>query len=264
MALTIFMYHRVLPRKFPGALTIAEFERSLDYLERHYRMLPAAEVGDFITGARRYRGDYAALTFDDGWVDNLLFASPVLQRRGLSALLAISAGTLRDGAVRDSESDAVLYRDADAARAAWRAGDCSSYLNRAELRQMQDSGVWQLELHGTCHELGTAGVSVLSWPQNGMDEAAFCRFLSEDLENSHRELAAITGRSHRMFFWPWGHYSRVAVAVARNCGLDIQFTVEKGSIRNGDARTVLPRIGVAPRYRKFVRNCFVCQYLRHL
>lgn len=260
MSLTVFMYHRVLPRRLPGALTVEEFERSLDYLERHYRMLPASEVEDFITGERSYRGDFAALSFDDGYVDNLLFATPVLKRRGLTAMIAVSAGALRDGEVRSSESDAVLYRTADEACAAWRSGDCSNFLNRAELRAMQDSGVWQLELHGTRHELGTEKFSLQSCPQNGMDDAAFREFLAADLDNAHRELSAITGRLHRMFFWPWGHYSRAAVAVALDCGLDIQFTVSKGSIRNGDLRTVLPRIGVSPRYRKFVCNCFVFRH----
>jgi len=260
MALTIFMFHRVLPRAFAGALSTAEFERSLDYLERRYRMLPAAEVEDFITGARSYRGDYAALSFDDGYVDNLLFASPVLERRGLSALLAVSAGPLHDGAVRGSESDAVLFRDIAAIRAALSSGDRANFLTRDELRSMQESGLWRLELHGTRHELGSAGFSVLSTPQNGMDEAAFRKFLAADLEQAHRELSELTGRLHRMLFWPWGHYSRVASAVALECGLDIQFTVIKGSIRNGDERVVLPRIGVSPRYRKFVRNCFVFRH----
>lgn len=260
MSLTVFMYHRVLPRRLPGALTVGEFERSLDYLERHYRMLPASEVEDFITGARSYRGNFAALSFDDGYADNLFFATPVLKRRGLTALLAVSAGPLRDGEVRSSESDAVLYRPADEACAAWRFGDCSNFLNRAELRAMQDSGVWRLELHGTRHELGSAGFSLLSCPQNGMDEAAFREFLAADLDNARRELSEITGRQHRMFFWPWGHYSRAAVAVARDRGLDIQFTVSKGTIRNGDPRAVLPRIGVSPRYKKFVRNCFVFRH----
>ena len=33
-----------------------------------------------------------------------------------------------------------------------------------------------------------------------------------------------------------------------------------GGDGNGDERVVLPRIGVSPRYRKFVRNCFVFRH----
>jgi len=260
MALTLFMYHRVLPRACSGALTVAEFERTLDYLEKHYRMLRADEVERYVTGEFRCRGDCAALSFDDAWIDNLLYASDVLRRRGLSALLAVSAGCLHDGAVRTEESDAVLCRSMDEAQAAARSGDMSSYLNRAELLAMQESGAWRLEVHGTHHELGSGGASVLGYPQNGMDLAAFGKFLASDLENARAELTRLTGRTHRMFFWPWGHYSSCAVDTARRCGFDIQFTVEKGSIRNGDVRLVLPRVGVPPRYGKFVRNCFIFRH----
>lgn len=260
MALTLFMYHRVLPEKCPGALTVAEFERSLDYLRKHYRMLPAAEVEPYVTGELRERGDLAALSFDDAWADNLFHASPVLKRRGLSALLAVSAGCLHDGEERESLPREILYRSMDAAQAAARAGDCAAYLNRAELAAMQESGVWRLEVHGTRHELGSAGASLLSCPQNGMGEAEFREFLAADLDHARAEVEKLTGRRHRMLFWPWGHYSAAAVETARACGFDIQFTVEKGYIRNGDSRAVLPRVGVPPRYKKFVRNSFVFRH----
>ena len=260
MALTLFMYHRVLPEKCPGALTVAEFERSLDYLQKHYRMLSAAEVEPYITGELRIRGAAAALSFDDAWADNLFCAAPVLERRGLSALLAVSAGCLHDGAVRESLPREVLYRSMDDAQAAARAGDCSSYLNRAELAAMQASGVWRLEVHGTRHELGSAGASVLSAPQNGMGKAEFRAFLAADLDRARAELEALTGRRHRMLFWPWGHCSGLALETARECGFDLQFTVRKGYIRSGDRRPVLPRVGVPPRYRKFVRNCFTFRH----
>ena len=260
MALTLFMYHRVLPEKRPGALTTVEFERSLDYLQTHYRMLPAAEVESYIVGAPDLRGDVAALSFDDAWADNFFYASPVLEKRGLSALLAVSAGCLHDGEVRKSVPREIMYRSMDEAQAAARAGDPSTYLNRAELAAMQASGVWRIEVHGTRHELGSAGASVLSSPQNGMDEAAFRAFLAADLQNARAEVEKLTGRKHRMLFWPWGHYSAAAVETARECGFNIQFTVEKGYIRYGDRRAVLPRVGVPPRYNKFVRNCFVFRH----
>ena len=149
MALTLFMYHRVLPEKCPGALTTVEFERSLDYLQTHYRMLPAAEVESFVSGGFDVRGDAAALSFDDAWADNFFYASPVLKRRGLSALLAVSAGCLHDGEVRESVPREIMYRSMDEAQAAARAGDPSTYLNRAELAAMQASGVWRIEVHGT-------------------------------------------------------------------------------------------------------------------
>ena len=65
MALTLFMYHRILPEDLPEALPVAVFERQLEYLGRHYRVLRAAEVEKYITGELKIAGDCAALSFDD-------------------------------------------------------------------------------------------------------------------------------------------------------------------------------------------------------
>ncbi len=260
MSLTLFMYHRILPGTHPESIPVSTFRRQLDYLEKHYRILRAEEVEGYIAGTSDVRGDCAALSFDDAWVDNLLFATAVLRERGLSALLAVSAGCLHDGPVRKSVDEAVLFRSMSRAQEAARSGDASSYLNRAELAAMQESGCWRLEVHGCRHELGSGGASVLACPQNGMDGHAFMEFLAADLRQAREAVSALTGRKHRMLFWPWGHYSRPAVDMARRCGFDLQFTVEKGAIRRGDSRPVLPRVGVSPRWSKFVRNCIVFRH----
>ena len=260
MSLTLFMYHRILPVERPEALSTAVFERQLDYLDRHYRVLSAAEVEKYITGELKIAGDCAALSFDDGGADNLFYADKVLEKHGFSALMAVSAGYLHDGPVRNGEADAVLYRSMAEAQAAARNGDMSSYLSIAELEKMQSSGRWRLEVHGTRHELGDGGASVLSYPQNGRSAAEFREFLASDLENAMDKLSRITGRTHRMMFWPGGHYSTLAVETAASLGLDIQFTVAKGSIRNGDKRSILPRIGASPRWKKFTRNAFVFRH----
>ena len=52
--------------------------------------------------------DLVALSFDDGWADNWLYATPVLKERKLRAVLAMSAGYLHDGEVRQSEAPEIL------------------------------------------------------------------------------------------------------------------------------------------------------------
>ena len=67
MALTLFMYHRILPEERPEALPVAVFDRQLGYLGRHYRVLQAAEVEKYVTGELKIPGDCAALSFDDAY-----------------------------------------------------------------------------------------------------------------------------------------------------------------------------------------------------
>lgn len=107
--LTMLMYHRILPQEHPEAVSVPMFRRQLDYLQRHYQILAPEEVLDYVHGRLRDAPrPYAALSFDDGWLDNWLFATEILKARGLRATLAMSAGYLYEGAVRKTESDEIL------------------------------------------------------------------------------------------------------------------------------------------------------------
>lgn len=82
--LTMLMYHRILPQEHPEAVSVPMFRRQLDYLQRHYQILAPEEVPDYVHGRLRDAPrPYAALSFDDGWLDNWLFATEILKARGL-------------------------------------------------------------------------------------------------------------------------------------------------------------------------------------
>lgn len=254
--LTVLMYHRILPETHPDAVSVPMFERQLEYLKRRFRVLTPDELLLYLHGELRERRPCAALSFDDGWLDNLLFATPVLRKHGLRATLAVSAGYLHDGPVRDREDDEILrLGNRDAQRRA-ADGDLRCYLNSSELGSMHDSGIWSLEAHGTRHVKGAGNASVLALPQSGESVAVFQTRLRQDVLDSCDAVAAVTGRRPRMFFWPWGHYTVPALETVRELGL-IQFTVAKGSVRPGDGRLVLPRVGVSERWHKFRKNSLV-------
>jgi hypothetical protein len=85
----VLLYHRVVgddvdPALRPllaGAVGRREFRTQMHYLARHYRVVPLAELI-----ARRHEPDNrVAITFDDGYADNLWHALPVLKELGLPA-----------------------------------------------------------------------------------------------------------------------------------------------------------------------------------
>ena len=103
-AVVVFMYHRVLPEPHPEAVDLPLFRRQLDYLQENFNILTPEETylylrdGTVPTGSRRC----AALSFDDGWADNLFFATEELKKRNLQAMMAVSAGFAHDGELRGS------------------------------------------------------------------------------------------------------------------------------------------------------------------
>lgn len=262
MPLTVFTYHRVLPKAHPDALDAGTFEHQLDFIQKKFVVLAPEDALAYITGTRGFspKTRFAMLSFDDGWLDNWFFATPVLKRRGLKAALALSAGFLHDAPLRERPEDVPAEiterRNLDAEKIALE-GDVRCYLSREEVRAMHDSGCWSIEAHGTRHAKNDRGISAVAAPASGVSAEDFEKFLRADLENCIREITTITARAPKMLFWPWGHYSDASVRIAKSLGFEAQFTTEKGSVLFHDSRKVLPRLNAAAKWAKFTRNVFI-------
>jgi peptidoglycan/xylan/chitin deacetylase (PgdA/CDA1 family) len=97
----ILAYHRVVTQREldahfiqPGMYVLADvFENHMRFLTQHFRML---SMGDLFQLWRNRgldgRTSYCAVTFDDGWLDNYLYAYPVLRRLGIPATIFLPTG----------------------------------------------------------------------------------------------------------------------------------------------------------------------------
>jgi len=87
----ILMYHRVAPGLAGDQLTVRPevFEQQMAYLARNCRVRSLSQVVDDIKHSRVQRGD-VAITFDDGYLDNLTHALPILKRHNLPATIFVT------------------------------------------------------------------------------------------------------------------------------------------------------------------------------
>lgn len=97
----ILRYHAVCPRDAgyaePGiCVSPAAFEAQIAYLAAHYRVLSLPDAVATFTRGGSLPKNAVAITFDDGYADNL-GAARILARHGLSATFYITAGCLADG-----------------------------------------------------------------------------------------------------------------------------------------------------------------------
>ncbi|MEX2150382.1 MAG: polysaccharide deacetylase family protein [Steroidobacteraceae bacterium] len=90
----VLMYHRVARVETdPWELCVRpeHFESQIQLLREYADLVPLAELRGQLRKGRRSR-PAVAITFDDGYVDNLTVAKPVLQRFGAPATVFIATG----------------------------------------------------------------------------------------------------------------------------------------------------------------------------
>lgn len=96
-ALTVLMFHRVLPPDDPAfaladrefTITVDGFRRILDFVQRHYHVVSLADLQAAREGRAPLPRTPLLITFDDGWRDTLAHALPELERRDLTAVLFV-------------------------------------------------------------------------------------------------------------------------------------------------------------------------------
>jgi peptidoglycan/xylan/chitin deacetylase (PgdA/CDA1 family) len=100
--LAILRYHAVCgPEGYayaePGiCVTPAAFAAHVAYLAAQYRVLPLPEAVQYLKSGRTLPHNAVAITFDDGYADNLA-AARVLHRHGVSATFYLTADCLDQG-----------------------------------------------------------------------------------------------------------------------------------------------------------------------
>src|SRR6266699_6072999 len=91
--LPILTFHRVNDDHDPfmPSLPTAVFAGRMAHIARHYQVLPVEELALRLRQGRAPR-DALALTFDDGYRDNLTHVAPILKRLGLPATIFLVTG----------------------------------------------------------------------------------------------------------------------------------------------------------------------------
>ena len=93
---TILLYHRVArERHDPWGQCVApeRFAAQMALLAEQAEVVPLARLPGAI-GRRRPSRPLVAITFDDGYLDNLVTARPILERHGLPATVFLVSGWL--------------------------------------------------------------------------------------------------------------------------------------------------------------------------
>lgn len=209
----ILMYHRIAEaRTDPWELCVTpeRFEEHLEVVCRLGTPLPVAEFAR-LAAAGQAPANAVALTFDDGYFDNLAVALPLLQRFGVPATVFVATGFIGEGQVfwwdllehlllHPGRLPEDLYLDVHGIRLNWHLGEAARYDASAFARYRAWTyrippptprhalflALWDL-LAGLAPELRPAVVQELvRWAGGYEPPDSFCRCMSRE---EIRELA---------------------------------------------------------------------------
>jgi glycosyltransferase involved in cell wall biosynthesis/peptidoglycan/xylan/chitin deacetylase (PgdA/CDA1 family) len=187
--LTVLNYHQIGdPADDCSTVGTAAFREQMAYVKRHYRVLPLDEAIEAL-GTARSTDRIVAITFDDGYQDNVSVAAPILHALGLPATFFVSTNMI-DGA-RPFPHDVVQGRTPQA------------HMTWDDLRWLVAQG-----FDVGSHTLNHADLGAIP-----LDQA------KHELHASRKRLEAELQLPIRMFAFPYGHrrnMRRDTMAAARS------------------------------------------------
>jgi peptidoglycan/xylan/chitin deacetylase (PgdA/CDA1 family) len=260
----ILSYHRVNDEGDPffPSLSTEVFERQMAFVARAYVVLTVEELAERMR-RRAVPRNALAITFDDGYRDNLTHAAPILARLGLPATVFHVTGAIASGEPLWFDRLAAAFKQAvtPAWRAPWgeslpletpaqRLGALGETLGRFKrlLNEERRRSVEQVLLTlGTGDERPLKSL-MLTWDDvqalMGLGIAIGAHTVSHpilsqltpeearaEVVESHRMIGAACGRAPRAFAYPNGRpedYSPAILALVREAGFTCAVTTSFG------------------------------------
>ena len=92
----VLLYHRIRKAEdpFEAAVSPENFERQLRFLKNNFEVVPLREALERKARNRTSKRPLAVITFDDGYLDNIKVAHPILKRHALPATFFLAAGSI--------------------------------------------------------------------------------------------------------------------------------------------------------------------------
>lgn len=215
----VLMYHHVSPSGSFINASPRNFEDQLAWLSRHgYRSLGSDEFAGHLAG-QPVPARSVLITFDDGYLDNWVYAYPLLKKYGFRALIFLVTSWMGGGSVRPHLGQEALpptpeHRECERLIESGRADDVA--LRWSEIRAMQADGTFEFHSHTHTHT---------RWDKSAR-AAEKNTMMARELAESRASLEEHLGEVSQHLCWPQGYFDGDYVRLAQEAGFRYLYTTQ--------------------------------------
>ena len=227
----VLMYHHINAHSGDTATVTPEvFAAQLQFLHNEgYQALSADELIEFVAGKKRIKTKVVVITFDDGWLDNYLYAVSLLSKYQCKATFFIITARVDAASLRE-RSDRADIPDHNTAKQLIASGNAGQVvLDWNLIYDLEESGLFRFYSHTVTHR---RSVDLLP-----------LELLAELVESKER-IEKKLGKGCEYLCWPYGSFSADTVSAAKDAGYKALFTTLDGFCEPGMDPYMIKRIEV--------------------
>jgi peptidoglycan/xylan/chitin deacetylase (PgdA/CDA1 family) len=238
------MYHHINPHQGDMVtVTPGVFEDQMKYIrDSGYRTLSIDEFVLYLSGSLTVEEKAVVVTFDDGWLDNYIYALPVIKKYHIKAAIFV----VTDRVERASEGVTALSLPIPT------HGESKELIKRGKEEQV--TLTW-----GLMHEMAETGL--VEFYSHTRSHRKCDRLSKEELipelEESKKVIEERLRRPCPYLCWPYGKYGSTAAEVAKEAGYKALFTTSHGVMVPGSDPFAIKRIVVKDKRGWFKRRMVI-------
>ncbi len=200
------------------------FENHIRYLNEHgFTALQTGDLLKIFNGHHMPPKRPVMITFDDGWLDNWVYAFPILKKYGFKAVVFVITSLIAEKGRRQRTDESIpsflpSHKECQKMIEAGLASEVM--LSWEELREMENSGLIDVQSHTHAH---------IRWDKLYNDHKMKLDALNQDLKLSKETIEKRLDKKCNALCWPWGMYNKDYIDSASSSGYELLFTTEKGT-----------------------------------
>lgn len=215
----VVRYRHVTPNGGSFNCSPENFKAHMQYLlSRGFTTISAKEFAAFMKRGEPLPEKSILITFDGGYLDNYVFAFPILLRFALKASVFLSTSVIREGEARGTTSGSEILPFCPTHE------ECKQRINLGhpetvmmnwdEIRLMRQSGL--VDFHSFAH-------TQTRWDQQ-LNEEGKNLAMKKELDQSKELLLKELGEVSEHLSWPHGYFDEDYIQLAQEAGFELLYT----------------------------------------